>query len=158
MTPADIKNLVTSTFQSLMASAQYQLSRIPYHTHNGKDSPFTYQPYIVYAGYLNANATLSRNKPFPSGWKIGHPTTGQYNIEHDIGNTFYTVIPTQVWESTTNPPPAVVFVSAIAKNTVQINWFNSATAAPLDTSFYLTVVSVANSKNSPPLYNTTQTS
>lgn len=157
MTPENIKKLVMDTIQSTMAAAQYQLSRIGFHTHNGKDSPYTYQPTIVYGGYLNANATLSRNKPFPSGWKIAHPTTGQYNIEHDIGNTFYTILVSQVWESTTNPPPAVAFVSAIAKNTIQINWFDSKLQTALDTSFYFSVISVANTKVGPPLYNTTQT-
>lgn len=104
------------------ASSQFKLSRVDFHTHNGKDSPFIFSPTAAYAGLIQGDGTLSRTAPFPSGWSFTHPGNGQYGIQHNLGSTFYVVTATAVGV-TANARPMVPRVTSAGANDFTITWF-----------------------------------
>jgi hypothetical protein len=45
----------------------------------------------VYAGYVVSNAA---GTPFPAGWSVTNPSTGNYTVTHNLGHTDYVVTAT----------------------------------------------------------------
>ena len=50
-------------------------------------------PYVpgIYTGFVNSDGTAGA--PFPDGWTVSRPNTGEYLITHNLGSTDYVVIP-----------------------------------------------------------------
>lgn len=121
LTPQD-RQEVQAMIQATKANEQFSLNRMPFHTHNGKDSPFIYLPTVAYAGYIQGDGTLSRTAPFPSGWNLSHPGNGQYGIQHNLGSTFYVVTATAIGVSA-NARPMVPRVTSRGANDFTITWY-----------------------------------
>lgn len=45
----------------------------------------------TYGGYVKNGAA---DTPFPTGWSVSHPTTGNYTVTHDLGHSNYVVVVT----------------------------------------------------------------
>lgn len=43
----------------------------------------------VYAGRVTSSAA---GTPFPSGWSVSHPSTGNWQVTHNLGTTAYAVV------------------------------------------------------------------
>lgn len=131
MTPDEIKQLVQQQILALVPSmvtqnlntGRFQLSSLPYHVHNGSDAPLVFSPTIVYAALINANGTININRPFPSNWKLAHPSTGLYVVEHDLGTTEYIVNATPIITNQVYVP-AVAVISNPGTISVDIQWFD----------------------------------
>ncbi len=113
---------VDARIQAFMASGQFNLNRIPYHVHNGKDSPFIYLPTMQYSGYIQGDGTLSRTRPYPSGWSGSRTGNGAYLITHSINSTFYTVDASMVATSG-NPRPMIPVISSQGATSFALVWF-----------------------------------
>lgn len=81
----------TSDFNS-----QYGNPTVPYHTHNGIDSPLVEgaagSSTTYYIGAFNSSGTAA--SLFPTGWSSSRTSVGLYVVTHNLGNTDYVVCPT----------------------------------------------------------------
>ncbi len=127
LTQQDI-TAVDQRIQAYMASGQFNLNRIPFHTHNGKDAPFIYIPTLPYAGRIQGNGTISRTKPYPSGWGLVYPAFGTYIIQHNLGSTFYCAQATQVIVAA-NPLPAFSTIISETADQLAVAYFYPGTFA-----------------------------
>ncbi len=85
---------------------------------------------LVYTGFVSSGAA---GTPFPTGWSITNPTTGNYQITHNLGTTAYTVVATPYQVAIPN-------ITSIAANTFNINFRNSSFAdANANFAFCLTL-------------------
>lgn len=93
MNENNIRQMIRQEIQNDKTSAQYNVSKVPYHTHNSIDSPLLANTNIpgptIYTGFVLAAGTAG--SPFPAGWSVAHLGTGQYAITHNLGTTAYTV-------------------------------------------------------------------
>ena len=122
LTPQDLAQ-IQQMISASGANSQFKLDRIPFHTHNGKDSPFIFLPTVAYAGLVQGDGTVSRTAPFPSGWNLSHPGNGQYGIQHSLGSTFYTVVATAVGVSA-NARPMVPRITSQTSSSFTITWLS----------------------------------
>ncbi len=152
MTPEQISQMMDRKIQSAAASGQFNLNRIPYHVHNGKDSPFAYLPTLTYAGFVKYDGKLDRNAAFPSGWSATYLGTGSYRITHNLNSLYYIPVVTQFWSAVPGPTPASFFISGVTANRFQVDFFDSKTQAAEDTGFLFLVTHVTNTKPGWPLY------
>lgn len=157
MSPDQIKALVQNEVAMAAAGSQFNLNRVQFHTHNGKDSPYIYTPIITYVGFIKYNGTLDREAPFPSGWSIAKGVTGSYLITHNMGTIFYVAQLTQHWSTVPGANPCVGHVSGVSRNSFQVNWFDSATQVLTDTGFTFAVTNVVNPTPGWPSYRTNAT-
>ncbi len=121
LTPQDTV-AIDQRIQAYMASGQFNLNRVPFHTHNGKDSPFIFLPTVQYAGLLNSDGTLSRVYPFPSGWSRARTGNGVYTITHNLNTTFYSVVATPI-ASAANVRAMTAVLSNVNANSFTVAMF-----------------------------------
>lgn len=132
------------------ASSQFSLNRIPFHSHNGKDSPSIVFPTLTYSGYVTSDGKKSRTRPFPPGWGITRVSAGLYTITHKLNTSFYVV--NAIGNDTTQICVPKYLIST-SGNSFQILWSDSATQAATDTGWSFTLTTVVNSKPGFPNYN-----
>jgi hypothetical protein len=130
----------------------YTFQNVPFHTHNGIDSPNVYQPQITYTGTVTYLGQAFRNLPFPDGWSVARAGTGVYSVTHGLNTLLYTVMVTQLL---TTPPdalaiPIVIDLSAIG---FTVRWFSAVDGSPQDTAFMFNLHQVNNPGNGFPSYN-----
>lgn len=79
------------------------------------DSWFQLGSDTVYGGKVVSGASST---PFPSGWSVSNPSTGNYQITHNLGHTSYsvTITPLQV---------AIPNITDHSSNTFSVNFRNS---------------------------------
>lgn len=141
-------------FRQMQGQNSFGMSQVPYHTHNGTDSPLIYSPTIQYTGFVPDNADLSGTTTggfvfFPAGWSVEHTATGLYTITHNLDTPFYTTMVTlsdiDVGGAESR---AINFNTYIEVATFDIN------GDPADISFDFLVTVVNNSAQSIPQYTT----
>lgn len=77
----------------------------------------------TYTGSVNADGTVNY---LPPGWSVGHGATGNYTINHKLGHTSYTIVPS----ASTNEP---------GDNTSTAVWrLKTATSFSINTIYYPT--------------------
>lgn len=105
--------------------SQFGITPVPYHTHNGIDSPklniiSSFSGTTTYAGSLNADASVVF---LPSGWTATVGTgggLGSYTITHNLGTTNYAVSYTITVDLTIT----IGNISSVSANSFVIRFYN----------------------------------
>lgn len=106
VTSEDIDQKINDAQQT----ATYGVSLIPYHTHNGTDSPKLDLP-KVYGGTFNSSGV--KGTFFPSGWSVSRTAAGRYQVTHKLKTANFTVVCTPV-------NAVAVYVPSITSTTFNI--------------------------------------
>lgn len=124
----------------------YAVNNVPFHTHNGVDSPAAFSPYNVYVGLIQED---SFPLILPVGWTVDHISTGVYNINHNLGTELYVMTVAPILSITL--PVASVNPTV---NFTQVSWFNADSLSPgfVDTTFQFILAQVNNGVQNIPIY------
>jgi len=144
MSPDAIKQLVIQTINSQMSA--YSTAKVPYHTHNGVDSPPIQQPTFIYLGLIGLDGTIGI---LPNGWTVTYNGTGDYSITHNLNTFFYSVV--------ASPTGLTADVDITTdNNTAEFSWFQAGTGTPQDTPFYFILTAISNKSIVPATYTATE--
>lgn len=118
---------------------QFGVAKVPYHIHNGTDSPEIVSPSVSYIGFIPYEApydtTATLQFCIPGGWSARQDSTGVYTVVHNLGgitnSNFYSFV-ANATQSTNNVVTPVV---TMFENEVTVSWFDTATQLAIDTSF-----------------------
>lgn len=142
MTPEQIKQLVIQTINSQMSS--YSTAKVPFHLHNGVDSPAIFSPTITYIGLIGLTGTIGI---LPKGWSVTYNGTGDYTITHNLNSFSYSVV--------ASPAGLTGLVDLTTGNdVVEFSWFD-ASSSPQDTPFYFILVATSGKNIPNPIYSPT---
>jgi hypothetical protein len=127
-----LKKTIQKSIDLSQQQAGYGFSLIPYHTHDGVNSPKLPTPpaaaTTTYGGYIKTSSVL------PTGWSVTNPSTGNYTVTHSLNSTSYAV-------SCTPFGLGRLRLVSIDANSFQINYRDAAMAdANIDWSFVLTKI------------------
>lgn len=146
-----IRQIVRDELTRNNNGARFGVNNIPFHTHNGIDSPSIFSPTITYTGYIPSDGLVNQT-PFvflPTGWtvELQFPgTTDIYKVTHNLGTSFYSVVVNQV-----GPGGSTVVNQVVAyDNYFEVAWFNGGTFYQKD--FFFTLTQVNNKRNALPTY------
>lgn len=146
-----IRKIVQDEIKRNEGTGRFGLKSIPFHTHNGTDSPSIFSPTITYTGYVPSDGLVNQS-PFvflPTGWKVElmfPGTTDIYKITHNLGTSFYSVIVNQA-----GPGGSTVVNQVVAyDNYFEVAWFNGGTFSQKD--FFFSLTQVNNKRNALPTY------
>lgn len=120
------------------------MQNIPYHTHNGTDSPYVYSNTYTYIGSISSDGSILI---LPQGWSVIRASTGIYEIIHNLNTNLYSVSAVAI---NTNGVP-LVNGNDISVGFV-IAWTKANTAAALDTDFIFTLTAYTAVPTKPPIY------
>ena len=149
-----IRNLIREEIQRSAGQSQFRLNAIPFHTHNGTDSPYVFTSTVQYTGYVPSDADISGASIdgfllFPQGWTM-EVASDTYTITHNLNTEYYTVV---FCATSTVAADGVAPQTVCSANSFDVSWQNTAgTKSATDFHFLLTVVN--NSGQNIPLYNT----
>jgi hypothetical protein len=162
MTPYDphIRRIVQEELQKNQLRSGFRMQQIPFHTHNGTDSPPIFQSQMTYVGVVyGATGVPYRNLPFPQGWSIQKfQSDGIYRINHNLQTLNYSVQLTQLLDTTVTPIPAWGTVLGQSTTYFDVAWVypnTNPTLPPIavDTSFSFSLTNISNKNPRWPLYN-----
>lgn len=141
-----IREIVRQEIRSNQGRNEYRVNDVPFHTHNGTDSPFAYNPYNVYVGLIQED---SFPLILPSGWTVDHVSTGIYNINHNLGTDLYVMTVSPIL-SITIPVASVI----PDENFTQVTWFNADSLSPgfVDTTFQFILAQISLGVQNVPQY------
>lgn len=148
MNPDQIKALVIQTMNSQQSS--YSTAKVPYHTHNGVDSPPIQQPTFTYLGLIGLTGSIGI---LPNGWTVTYNGTGDYTIVHNLNTFAYSVVasPTGLTADVDITPG----VNTSNQGEVEFSWFQAGTSTPQDTPFYFILTAISNKSIVPATYTAT---
>lgn len=157
---ARMRAIAHEEFQRSSGKSQFNVADIPYHTHNGDDSPSPYMGQATYVGTVNSTGRPFRNLPFPEGWFAlkSNSFNGRYRIVHSLNTLNYSVVLTQLYTTATNPAPAWGFVLVLNPNYFDVQFVAQSVATPVtdpvatDTAFSFYMTNISNSSNNMPTY------
>ena len=132
LTQQDVARIVQDELKKQQRTDMFSVAKVPFHTHNGIDSPPLRGSTTgtVYYGFVN-NST-SAGTPFPEGWSVVNNGTGDCTITHNLGTTEYVVLATS--EGTAS------IMSPQTRNTNTISIFSYSTAGTSQsTDFFFAV-------------------
>ena len=82
-------NNINQALQAYDQNQRFGVATVPFHDHNGINSPVVKTPVTSYTGFVNADGTIGIN--FPKGWTATLIGAGQYQIVHNLGLYNYAV-------------------------------------------------------------------
>lgn len=90
------RNEVQQMIQAFAQQQQFGPAVVPFHTHNGIDSPTIKSPITSYMGQVSIGG--GAGPVFPKGWTVTETAFGQYTIIHNLGylDNNYTVYASSV--------------------------------------------------------------
>lgn len=144
VTREEVQSMIVAAMNSQLSP--FSLAKVPYHTHNGVDSPFSFEPTGLYVGWVISDGTFAF---LPNGWSSVKLSTGAYQITHNLNSLLYAVFTNSAQD--TNH----VVASIIAKptpDTFTADWFLTTTAAASDTDFYFILAKIKNTNVLPATY------
>lgn len=97
---------------------------------SGNDAWIVLGQETTYGGEVVNNAAAA---PFPSGWSVSHPSTGNHTVTHNLGHTNYVVV---AMPNTTTP--RAISVTSLSTTAFNLNFKNSA-GSDTDTDFHFIV-------------------
>lgn len=107
------------------------IQSVPYHTHNGTDSPLvTNIPVTTYGGFVLSGVA---GVPFPIGWTASTSGTGLYTITHNLNSALYSVTASLLGNA------GFAAINNHGHNSFSVNTFNSSGTATNE-NFYFSVV------------------
>lgn len=94
MTPDQVQQMITTALTSYDQNQRFGVSTVPFHNHNGINSPVIKTPVTSYVGYIGPDGETGAI--FPKGWSVQYTNVGgvqpNYTIFHNLGNTNYTIV------------------------------------------------------------------
>lgn len=150
LTPDEMNQVKQLIAQDGNAS-RFRITPSNRHVHNNVDAPFVYLPYQVYAGVFPYDAGAGGNieSILPKGWTIETQGTGEYVINHNLGNAQYAFVATASQSLNNKAFPVIDGF----QNQVAIVWFNENGTA-VDTSFHFILVALQGNNGGFPTYVT----
>lgn len=88
MNEQKIRQIVQEEYRKNNSNGRFGLQNIPYHIHNGADSPTVFQPNITYIGWISDVGTPIL---LPKGW-TSSGGVGIYVVTHNLGNNALYVV------------------------------------------------------------------
>lgn len=143
MTPDQVRQMIQQEIHKSQQAQRFNLNSIPRHTHNGVDSPITFQPTFTYGCAVNKDGTPAL---LPQGWTSKRNGFGSYTITHSLGSLLY--VPTISQYSQTNN---LISQLLAGTDTIGISWFEVAVGA-VDSAFYMNVTIVNSKSTKFPVY------
>lgn len=152
MDEKQIRQIVRDEQSRNTNGGRFGLNTIPFHTHNGTDSPSIFSPTIVYTGYVPADG-LVNDSPFvflPTGWTVELQAGYIYKITHNLNTDFYTVTACQTGPDNSFGWTAITICQP---NYFEISWSPGFAAGATD--FHFQLVQINNKRNALPTYTLT---
>ncbi len=82
MNEQQIRQLIQQEIQGHASSARFGLNSIPRHIHNNLDSPYVFQPILIYIGSIDGTGGVNL---LPNGWTLAGGV-GVYTVTHNLGS------------------------------------------------------------------------
>lgn len=148
LTPDEIQQVKQLIAQDNVAN-RFRISPSNRHVHNNIDAPFVYLPYQIYFGVFpyDADAGGDIESILPNGWTIETQGTGEYVINHNLGNATYSFVATASQSLNNKAFPVI----DCFQNQIGIVWFNENGTA-VDTSFNFMLVLLQATNGTFPTY------
>jgi len=147
-----IRQIVQQEIARSSNGARFTVNNIPFHTHDGVNSPSIFSPTITYTGFVPYDGLVA-NTPFvflPSGWTVELQVGNIYKITHNLGTEYYSV-----QACMTGPESNDLFnpITICQDNYFEISWSYNSGSLTLQTDFHFTLVQVNNKRNALPTYS-----
>lgn len=151
-----IQQIVQREIQASAGRAMYAPTNIPFHVHNGVDSPIVFSPTNIYTGFIPSDAVLNGSSTggfifIPQGWTASVDTGGTpilYTVIHNLNTSFYTVNCSLYGPEAVNAAiPNVVCLP----DRFYVAWYDSALVS-YQTDFSFQLIQINNSTQNVPLY------
>lgn len=96
MTPDQVQQMIQQAIQAYAQQQQYGVAQVPFHDHNGINSPTVKSPITSYMGQISIGG--GPGPIFPKGWTCKETAFGQYTITHNLGyqDNNYTIFASSV--------------------------------------------------------------
>lgn len=153
MNEEKIRAMIRQEIQASKSSGRFGLNATQRHVHNNIDSPYAFQPNIIYSGIVRSSGAASF---LPKGWSSSFDAGGtDYTITHNlnIASTLY-IVTASCLQSTNNGGGVVVTPFA---NSMTLTFVGGQpgdeTLSKFATSFCFTlIIPNNNAASAPPTY------
>jgi hypothetical protein len=127
-------------------AAQFAVPKVPYHEHNGVDSPSLNPPVATYIGFVPYDITdVTLQYILPGGWSLRYDGVGIYTIIHNLGKISNQNFYAFVANATQSTNVVVIPVITTFENEVTATWFDVDGVTKKDTSFNF-ILTIGNKK------------
>lgn len=116
---------------------QFGVNPVPFHTHNGIDSPVIKQPIYTYIGQVNDDG--SPGPLFPPKWTVSRDSNSNYIIVHNLGTTKYSFFATSITNVAIPVFSSFFGNNTSTKNRAWMAWYDH-TGSKYHTAFMFIIV------------------
>jgi hypothetical protein len=142
VTREEVQSMITASINAQLSP--FGLAKVPFHTHNGVDSPYAFDALAFYCAYIQSNGTVGF---LPNGWVSTYVGTGAYEITHNLNSLLYAVVATPAYPTVDN----LAAVISPNYNAFEVHWLNPNNVEQ-DTPFYFLAVKIKNTITTPVPY------
>lgn len=143
MDDQNIRRIVQEEIRKSAGQGVFKMQNIPYHIHNGLDSPYITSTTSTFVGGVNSDGTFAYA---PDGWTITNDSTGFYEIFHNLNSQLYAFSVSCVQSF------GVAAVGTDNRNSITVEWVTRDTGTNFDAAFFFTLVLANNRSTTPPSY------
>lgn len=146
-----IRQIVRDEITRSTNGTRFGVQSIPFHTHNGTDSPSIFSPTITYTGFVPYDGLVA-NTPFvflPAGWTVELGAGNIYKITHNLSTEYYSVTVCMTGPESNNDFTPITICQ---DNFFEISWGQVSGGLHLQTDFHFQLVQVNNKRNALPTY------